>query len=104
MSEFENVTVVKKANIYFDGAVTSRTIHFESGEVKTLGMMQPGDYEFNTDKKELMEIQLGEVEVLLPGESDWHRFSAGESFEVAGSASFKIRALSLTDYICSFID
>jgi uncharacterized protein YaiE (UPF0345 family) len=104
MSRFENVTIDKKANVYFDGGVTSRTIHFASGEAKTLGMMQPGDYEFNTDKKELMEIQQGEVEVLLPGQDKWHRFSAGESFEVSASASFKIKALSLTDYCCSFID
>jgi len=104
MSRFENVTIDKKANVYFDGAVTSRTIHLATGEIKTLGIMQPGDYEFNTDKKELMEIQQGEVEVLLPGQDEWHRFSAGESFEVTASASFKIKALSLTDYCCSFID
>lgn len=104
MSQFENVTIDKKANVYFGGGVTSRTIHFPNGEVKTLGMMQPGDYEFNTDKKELMEIQQGEVEVLLPGQEEWHRFSAGESFEVAEKASFKIKALSLADYCCSFID
>ncbi|VAW85957.1 Putative cytoplasmic protein [hydrothermal vent metagenome] len=104
MSQFENVTIDKKANVYFGGGVTSRTIHFPNGEVKTLGMMQLGDYEFNTDKKELMEIQQGEVEVLLPGQDEWHRFSAGESFEVAAKASFKIKALSLADYCCSFID
>ncbi len=104
MSNFENVTVDKKANVYFDGGVTSRTLHFANGEIKTLGMMQPGDYEFNTDKKELIEIQLGEVEVLLPAQDQWHRFSAGESFEVVANASFKIKALSLTDYCCSFID
>ncbi len=51
MSYFENVKVDKKANVYFDGRVTSRTIRFFDGEIKTLGMMQPGDYEFNTDKK-----------------------------------------------------
>ncbi len=34
--EFKNVTVVKAANVYFDGKVTSRTILFENGERKTL--------------------------------------------------------------------
>jgi len=104
MSQFKNVTIETKANVYFGGGVTSHTIHFASGEVKTLGIMQPGDYEFNTDKKELMEIQLGEVEVLLPEQDQWHRFTAGESFEVAANASFKIKVLGLTDYCCSFID
>ena len=104
MSEFNNVTITKKANVYFDGGVTSRTITFESGEVKTLGLMQPGEYEFNTDKKEIMEIQQGEVDVLLPDETEWQRFVAGDTFEVKANALFKITALSLTDYCCSFVD
>ena len=36
MEQFEKVTVVKKANIYFDGNVTSRTVIFENGEKKPL--------------------------------------------------------------------
>jgi len=104
MSEFNNVTIVRHANVYFDGGVTSRSIKFANGELKTLGLMQPGEYEFNTDKKELMEIQLGDVDVLFTGESQWQSFSAGEQFEVAANASFKITAKTLTDYCCSFID
>ena len=104
MSEFENVTMVKNANVYFDGGVTSRTIRFADGSTKTLGIMQPGKYEFNTGKKELMEILLGEVDVLLPDETEWHHYSAGDTFEVKANASFRITATSLTDYCCSFLD
>ena len=39
MSKFESVTVVKAANIYFDGKVTSRTVKFADGTSKTLGIM-----------------------------------------------------------------
>lgn len=46
--QFENVTVIKKANVYFDGKVTSRTVLFPDGSRKTLGFMLPGEYEFNT--------------------------------------------------------
>ena len=53
--EFKNVTVIKEANVYFDGKVTSRTVLFESGEKKTLGIMLAGEYEFNTDAEEIME-------------------------------------------------
>ena len=53
--EFSNVKVVKKANVYFDGKVTSRTVIFEDGSKKTLGFMQAGEYEFNTGVEELME-------------------------------------------------
>ena len=104
MSEFTNVTVVKKANIYFDGGVTSRTLKFANGDVRTLGVMLPGEYQFNTDKKEIMDIQAGEVEVLLPNETEWKTYRAGESFEVKASSSFKIRARAITDYCCSFVD
>ena len=55
MSEFKNVTVVKKANVYFDGKVTSRTVLFPDGSKKTLGIMQPGEYEFSTGKADLIE-------------------------------------------------
>jgi uncharacterized protein YaiE (UPF0345 family) len=104
MSVFKDVAVVKKANIYFDGGVTSRTLQFSNGETKTLGIIQPGEYSFDTGKKELMEIQSGVVEVMLPGESMWKTFTAGESFEVKANASFRIKAQQVSDYICSFLD
>ena len=53
MSEFTNVTVVKKANIYFDGKVASHTVLFPDGSKKTLGIMQAGDYEFSTGAAEI---------------------------------------------------
>jgi len=40
MSEFNNVSIVKKANIYFDGKVTSRSLIFPDGSRKTI--MSPG--------------------------------------------------------------
>ena len=61
MSEFINVSVVKKANVYFGGKVNSRTLHFSDGSVKTLGFMLPGEYTFNTADKELMEILDGDL-------------------------------------------
>ena len=67
MQEFRNVTAVKKANVYFDGKVTSRTIIFPNGERKTLGIMLPGEYEFSTGDKEIMEILGGSMDVKLPG-------------------------------------
>ena len=104
MSNFENVSVVRKANVYFDGGVTSRTINFANGEMKTLGIIQPGEYSFDTDKKEIMDILAGECEVLLAGEEQWQRYATGDTFEVPAKSSFRIKALSLTDYCCSFVD
>lgn len=103
MSEFKNVTVVREANVYFDGKVTSRTILFSDGSKKTLGVMLPGEYEFGTGDKEIMEILSGDLDVLLPGQSGWKTVKGGESFEVAANAKFKLRVRKLSDYCCSFI-
>jgi len=104
MSEFKNVTIIREANVYFNGGVTSRTIIFDSGCKKTLGVMMPGDYEFNTGSAELMEILSGDLDVLLPGADSWQTIKGGESFEVPANAAFKLKVKSLTDYCCSFLD
>ena len=102
MSEFKDVTIVKEANVYFEGKVTSRTIVFSDGSKKTLGIMLPGEYEFNTDAKEIMEIIAGDLMVLLP-EGDWQQIKGGESFEVPAQSKFSLKIKSITDYCCSFI-
>ncbi|GAA5213273.1 pyrimidine/purine nucleoside phosphorylase [Corallincola platygyrae] len=104
MEKFENVSVTTKANVYFDGKVTSRAVTFANGSSKTLGIMLPGEYEFGTDKPELMEITAGVMDVLLPGQSEWLRVVGGESFNVPGNAKFQLKVSELTDYICSFLD
>ncbi len=103
MTEFNNVTVVKHANVYFDGNVTSRTLRFADGSSKTLGFMLPGEYTFNTSAPEIMEILGGELKVLLPG-ADWRSVKGGESFEVPGKSQFTMKVLKPSDYCCSFID
>lgn len=104
MSTFENVTIVKAANVYFDGKVTSRTIKFADGSTKSLGLMQPGEYEFGTTKREIMEIMVGELEVLLPGASEWQKISGGELFEVPANASFSVNVKAVTDYCCAYLE
>lgn len=104
MSEFTNVTIVKEANIYFDGKVTSRSILFPDGSKKTLGVMLPGEYEFNTDQKEIIEIIKGGLEVLLPGSDKWKLVKEGEEFEVPAQSKFGLKVKRITDYCCSFVD
>jgi purine/pyrimidine-nucleoside phosphorylase len=103
MSEFNNVSVVKKANVYFGGNVSSRTIKFADGSMKTLGFMLPGEYTFNTADKELMEIIDGDLEVLLPESTQWQHIKGGESFNVPANTAFTVKISTPTDYICSFI-
>jgi uncharacterized protein YaiE (UPF0345 family) len=102
MSEFKNVTVVKKANVYFDGKVSSRTILFSDGSKKTVGLMLPGEYEFGTASKERMEILAGDLDVLLPGANQWKAVKGGESFDVPAQSKFSLKVKSITDYCCSY--
>ena len=104
MSEFNNVKVNKEANIYFDGKVISRTITFADNSIKTLGVMLPGEYEFNTSLKEIIEITSGELEVLISEEDGWKEMSEGMSFEVPKNASFKLKVSKIFDYCCSYLE
>lgn len=103
MNSFKNVELVKKANVYFDGNVTSRSFIDENGESKSLGIMMPGEYNFGTAAPELMEILDGEVEVRLAGSDKWNTYTGGTSFEVEGDSNFDIKVKTLTDYCCSYI-
>lgn len=104
MSTFENVTVTREANIYFDGKVTSRKVTFADGSFKTLGIMMPGNYTFGTEQAELMEIMAGSLQYRLKDTSDWVKIVAGQSFNVPANASFDIEISELVDYCCSYLD
>ncbi len=103
MSTFDNVSVVKKANIYFDGKVTSRTVKFEDGSIKSLGIMLPGTYTFGTQDKEIMDIYEGSIEVKFPGSDTFEQMEAPCRFIVEANSSFDIVVKSVTDYCCSYI-
>jgi uncharacterized protein YaiE (UPF0345 family) len=104
MSEFSNVTVVREANVYFGGKVTSRTVVFEDGTKKTLGFMAAGEYSFDTGAAEIMEMLGGEMDVLLPASTHWKTFKAGESFEVPANSKFDLVVKEFADYCCSYIE
>lgn len=103
MPQFDNVSIIKQANVYFDGNVTSRAVLFADGSKKTLGIMMPGDYEFGTEQAELMEIMAGDLDVLLPGQTEWQPIVGGQSFNVPANAKFSLRIKQITDYCCSYL-
>jgi len=103
MNNFENVTVKKAANVYFDGKVTSRQITFSNGDVKTLGIMLAGEYEFSTDAPELMEVTAGAADIRLDGETEFTTYTAGQSFNVPGNSKFYLKVSDIFDYVCSFL-
>lgn len=103
MDTFDGVSVVIDANIYFDGKVTSRTILFPDGSKKTLGILLPGEYHFNTDTPEHMSISKGEIEYRLKPADPWIKVAQGGEFELPGKSSFDIRTDGVADYVCSFL-
>ena len=102
MTEFNNVSIAKAANVLYDGNITSRTIVFEDDSRKTLGIMLAGEYELTTVHKVIMEIQRGKLEVMLPAQ-DWVEFEGPATFEIPANSKYKLRVHSLVDYCCSFI-
>jgi purine/pyrimidine-nucleoside phosphorylase len=102
MSQLENVNLVKEANVYFNGKVTSRTAILQDGTKKTLGIMLPGEYEFSTSLKEEMEILAGTLEFKL-SDQDWQTIEGSGIFCVPANDKFQLKVHSVTDYCCSYI-
>jgi uncharacterized protein YaiE (UPF0345 family) len=102
MPKFDNVSVTKKANVYFDGKCVSHTVHCADGSRKSVGIIFPCKLTFKTSEPEVMEIIAGKCRVWLPGATDARMVHAGESFKVPANSSFDIEPLETLDYVCHF--
>ena len=103
MSQFDNVSVVSKANVYFDGKCVSHSITLADGTKKSVGVILPATLTFNTGAPEIMETVAGTCRVKLAGESEWKTYGAGESFKVPGNSSFDIEVTGEPyHYVCHF--
>lgn len=102
MVQFDNVSIIKQANVYFDGRCVSHTIQFADGSKKTVGVILPSSLTFNTGAPEVMEGVGGSCRVRLKGQSDWKTFTAGQSFDVPANSSFEIACDEPYHYVCHF--
>ena len=104
MSQYDSVTVIKKANVYFEGKCVSHTVQFADGTKKSVGVILPARLTFNTGVPEIMEGVAGNCRVLLKGETEWKPYGAGESFSVPGNSSFEIEVAAgeAYHYVCHF--
>jgi uncharacterized protein YaiE (UPF0345 family) len=103
MSQFDNVAVVKKANVYFDGKCVSHSVQFADGTKKSVGVILPATLTFNTGAPEIMEGVAGSCRVRLKGETAWKTYGAGESYKVPGDSSFDIEVVGEPyHYVCHF--
>ncbi|MEZ5447319.1 MAG: pyrimidine/purine nucleoside phosphorylase [Gammaproteobacteria bacterium] len=102
MPQLDNVSVLKKSNIYFDGKCVSHTVLAPDGTRKTVGVIFPSTLTFTTGAPEIMELVAGRCRVRRPGESEWTTYVGGQSFSVPGNSSFEIETLETVDYVCHF--
>jgi purine/pyrimidine-nucleoside phosphorylase len=102
MSQFDNVSVLKQANVYFDGKCVSHTVVLADGTKKTVGVILPSSLIFNTGAPETMEGVGGSCRVRLKGETEWKAYASGESFNVPGNSSFEIACDEPYHYVCHF--
>ncbi len=102
MSQFDNVSVNKEANVYFDGKCVSHTVTFADGSRKSVGVILPSLLTFNTGAPEVMELLKGRCRVKLAGENTATEYQGGQSFTVAGNSRFEIEALEPLHYVCHF--
>ena len=101
--KFDNVSVACKANIYFDGKVVSHAVTFPDGSRKTLVLIYPGEYTFNTGAAERMEIIAGRCRARIAGDPVWAEFSGGTFFEIPANSSFTVSVSEgIAEYVCSF--
>lgn len=103
MSQFDNATVIKKANVFFDGRCVSHTVQLADGSRKSVGVILPARLTFNTGAPEIMETVAGRCRVKLAGESEWKEYGPGQSFNVPGNSSFEIEVSNEPyHYVCHF--
>ncbi len=88
-------------NEYFGGKVKS--IGLQNGAGKhTVGVMEAGEYEFGTSSVEYMSVVSGALTVLLPSETNWKTFHAGETFIVQANQKFQLKVAEPTAYLCRY--
>lgn len=87
---FDDVSVEKAANVYFDGKCVSHSITFADGTRKSVGVIMPASLTFNTGAPEIMECVAGSCRIRLKGESEWNTYAVGRSFKVPANSSFDI--------------
>ncbi len=92
-----------KTNQYFDGNVISIALQTKTLPA-TVGVMEIGEYQFDTNQHEVMNVISGELEVLLPDQDQWQIYTDGDSFEVAAGKTFELKVNIQTAYFCTYED
>ena len=90
-----------EVNEYFEGNVKSFVINSTEGK-KTIGVMAPGEYEFDTNTQETMTVIEGSIAVYYPEDDDWEEFDKGAAFDVPANSKLKVKVEQDTAYLCEY--
>jgi uncharacterized protein YaiE (UPF0345 family) len=91
-----------KHNSYFEGKVQS--VEFErNGRRQTVGVVDAGEFHFDTSAPERMTVISGELWARLPSDPAWRPFPAGTVFEVPARSGFDVKAAAPAAYLCEFL-
>lgn len=102
MPQFDNVSIIKNGNVFFDGKCVSHSLLFPDGSRKTVGVILPSTLTFNVSQQELMEITSGTCRIKLNSESEFKTYTAGNQFSVPANSSFVIETQEVINYVCSY--
>jgi uncharacterized protein YaiE (UPF0345 family) len=91
-----------KHNVYFEGNVQSLGFS-QNDEPKSVGVMLPGEYRFDTQAAEKMSVVSGSLIVKLEGENEWQTFASGTSFDVKANSYFDLQVETATAYLCEYL-
>lgn len=101
--KIDGVSLLTKANVYFDGKCVSHGFVLADGTKKSAGVVLPATLTFGTAVPEVMECVAGGCRVRMQGESEWKAYGPGESFAVPGDSSFDIEVAGEPfHYICHY--
>lgn len=88
-------------NEYFDGKVKSISLQTATLPA-TVGVMEPGEYEFGTTQKETITVISGALDVNLPGNDSFTTFNEGDVFIVDANQVFQLKVAIDTAYFCTY--
>lgn len=102
MTQFDHVSVIKKANVYFDGKCVSHTVLLADGTQESVGVILPATLTFTSGAPEVMELLGGRARVCLADEQTWNDYTGGTRLRVPANSHFDIEVLEAMDYVCHF--
>lgn len=89
-----------KHNSYFEGKVQSLAVNASDGPA-TVGVIEPGQFNFGTNCEEHMHIVTGTLKTKLPG-SGWKSYGKGQFFVVPPNVTFDVEAAGDVVYLCYY--